>query len=88
LPGILKEEGYISNYKTQGRGRQAGAPRCISSTAATEAAIRDLARVSRPGCRVYIGRDRDQARPGGLGISIMTTPKGRHDGPPGAAAKA
>jgi small subunit ribosomal protein S8 len=41
-----------------------------------EAAIRDLERVSRPGCRVYIGRDEIRRVQGGLGISIMTTPKG------------
>ena len=41
-----------------------------------ESAIRDLARISRPGCRVYIGRDEIKRVQGGLGISIMTTPKG------------
>ncbi len=41
-----------------------------------EAAIRDLARVSRPGCRVYVGRDEIKRVQGGLGISIMTTPRG------------
>ena len=39
-------------------------------------AIRDLARIARPGCRVYIGRDEIKRVQGGLGISIMTTPKG------------
>ena len=37
---------------------------------------RDLARISRPGCRVYIGHDEIKRVQGGLGISIMTTPKG------------
>ena len=41
-----------------------------------EAAIRDLSRVSRPGCRVYVGRDEIKRVQGGLGISIMTTPRG------------
>ncbi len=41
-----------------------------------EAVIRDLQRVSRPGCRVYLGRDEIRRVQGGLGISIMTTPKG------------
>ena len=49
-----------------------------------EAAIRDLARISRPGCRVYIGRDEIKRVQGGLGISIMTTPQRRDDGSPGA----
>jgi len=72
---ILKEEGYISNYKTQEEeGRSV--LRVYLKYAGTEAAIRDLARISRPGCRVYIGRDEIKRVQGGLGISIMTTPKG------------
>jgi small subunit ribosomal protein S8 len=72
---ILKEEGYISNYKTQEEeGRSI--LRVYLKYAGTEAAIRDLARISRPGCRVYIGRDEIKRVQGGLGISIMTTPKG------------
>ena len=72
---ILKEEGYISNYKTQ---EEEGKPvlRVYLMYGGTEAAIRDLARISRPGCRVYIGRDEIKRVQGGLGISIMTTPKG------------
>ena len=41
-----------------------------------EAVIRDLKRISRPGCRVYLGKDEIKRVQGGLGISIMTTPKG------------
>ena len=41
-----------------------------------EAAIRDLARISRPGCRVYVGHDEIKRVQGGLGISILTTPRG------------
>jgi small subunit ribosomal protein S8 len=72
---ILKEEGYISNYKTQEEdGKQV--LRVYLKYGGQEAAIRDLARISRPGCRVYIGRDEIKRVQGGLGISIMTTPKG------------
>ena len=72
---ILKEEGYISNYKTQEEeGRQI--LRVYLKYSGAESPIRDLARISRPGCRVYIGRDEIKRVQGGLGISIMTTPKG------------
>jgi len=72
---ILKEEGYISNYKTQEEeGKQI--LRVYLKYAGTEAAIRDLARISRPGCRVYIGHDEIKRVQGGLGICILTTPKG------------
>jgi len=73
---ILKEEGYIANYKaTEEDGRQVLRV-YLKYGANNEAAIRDLQRVSRPGCRVYIGRDEIKRVQGGLGISIMTTPKG------------
>ena len=72
---ILKEEGYISNYKTQEEDGKM-VLRVYLKYGGQEAAIRDLARISRPGCRVYIGRDEIKRVQGGLGISIMTTPKG------------
>ena len=72
---ILKEEGYISNFKTQEEdGKQI--LRVYLKYGGAEAAIRDLARISRPGCRVYVGRDEIKRVQGGLGISIMTTPRG------------
>ncbi|MGD0095629.1 MAG: 30S ribosomal protein S8 [Terracidiphilus sp.] len=72
---ILKEEGYISNYKTQEEDGKL-ILRVYLKYGGAEAAIRDLARISRPGCRVYIGRDEIKRVQGGLGISILTTPKG------------
>ena len=72
---ILKEEGYISNYKTQEEdGKQI--LRVYLKYGGTDPAIRDLARISRPGCRVYVGRAEIKRVQGGLGLSIMTTPKG------------
>ena len=73
---ILKEEGYISNFKTTEENGRAVLRVYLKYGANNEAAIRDLERVSRPGCRVYIGRGEIRRVQGGLGISIMTTPKG------------
>jgi small subunit ribosomal protein S8 len=72
---ILKEEGYISNYKVQEEEGKL-VLRVYLKYGGNDAAIRDLARVSRPGCRVYVGRDEIKRVQGGLGISILTTPKG------------
>ncbi len=72
---ILKEEGYISNFKVQDEAGKL-VLRVYLKYGGNEAAIRDLARVSRPGCRVYVGRDEIKRVQGGLGISILTTPKG------------
>jgi small subunit ribosomal protein S8 len=72
---ILKEEGYISNYKVQDEEGKL-VLRVYLKYGGAEAAIRDLARISRPGCRVYVGRDEIKRVQGGLGISILTTPRG------------
>jgi small subunit ribosomal protein S8 len=73
---ILKEEGYISNFKTTEENGRAVLRVYLKYGANNEAVIRDLERISRPGCRVYVGRDEIRRVQGGLGISIMTTPRG------------
>jgi len=72
---VLKEEGYIVNYKVA----EEGARKTIKiylKYQDKQPAITRLERVSRPGCRVYVGRDEIQPVLGGLGISILSTPKG------------
>jgi len=73
---ILKDEGYIANFKATEENGQKVIRVYLKYGANNEAVIRDLQRVSRPGCRVYVGRDEIRRVQGGLGISIMTTPKG------------
>jgi small subunit ribosomal protein S8 len=73
---ILKEEGYIANYKATEEEGRAILRVYLKYGANNEAAIRDLTRVSRPGCRVYVGRDEIKRVQGGFGISILTTPRG------------
>ena len=73
---ILKDEGYIANFKaTEEDGRKVIRV-YLKYGPNNEPVIRDLKRISRPGCRVYLGRDEIRRVQGGLGISIMTTPKG------------
>jgi small subunit ribosomal protein S8 len=73
---ILKEEGYIANYKAAEEEGMKVLRVYLKYGPNNEAVIRDLKRISRPGCRVYIGKDEIKRVQGGLGISIMTTPKG------------
>ncbi len=73
---ILKEEGYVANYKAvEEEGRKVVRVYLKYGTD-NEAAISNLARVSRPGCRVYVGRNEIPRVLGGMGINILTTPKG------------
>jgi small subunit ribosomal protein S8 len=73
---ILKEEGYISNFKTTEEEGRRVLRVYLKYSDGNEAAISDIKRVSRPGCRVYVGHNEIPRVMGGLGINILTTPKG------------
>ena len=73
---ILKEEGYIANFKaTEEEGRKVLRV-YLKYSPDNSSPISDLKRVSRPGCRVYVGHTDIPRVLGGLGINILTTPKG------------
>lgn len=73
---ILKEEGYIANYKaTEEEGRKILRV-YLKYGNNNEAAISNVERVSRPGCRVYVRRTEIPRVLGGMGINILTTPQG------------
>lgn len=73
---ILKEEGYIINYKLAEEGNRKTIKIYLKYTPGNLPVISHLERVSRPGCRVYVGRQEIPRVLGGLGISILTTPRG------------
>jgi small subunit ribosomal protein S8 len=73
---ILKEEGYITNFKSTEEEGKKLLRVYLKYGANNEAAISEINRVSRPGCRVYVGRNEINRVLGGLGINILTTPKG------------
>jgi small subunit ribosomal protein S8 len=73
---ILKEEGYIANFKpTEEEGHKLVRV-YLKYGNNNEAAISCVERVSRPGCRVYVRRTEIPRVLGGMGINILTTPKG------------
>ncbi len=73
---ILKEEGYIANYKATEEEGHKVVRIYLKYGSDNEAAISNVARVSRPGCRVYVRRSEIPRVLGGLGINILTTPRG------------
>ena len=73
---ILKEEGFIANFKPAEEEGHKVVRVYLKYGNNNEAVISNIARVSRPGCRVYVGRDEIKRVQSGLGISIMTTPRG------------
>ncbi len=73
---VLKDEGYILNYKAAEEGSQKLIRIYLKYTTGNVPVISRIERVSRPGCRVYVGRKEVPRVLGGLGINILTTPKG------------
>ncbi len=73
---ILKDEGYISNYKVGDEGKKKVLKVFLRYGADGASVISTLERVSRPGRRVYVGAREVPKVLGGLGINIMTTPRG------------
>src|ERR1700722_8031602 len=74
---VLKEEGYISTYKVVEEAKPRRALRVfLKYTPDKRSVITDLKRISRPGSRRYIASNKIRAVVGGLGISIVTTPRG------------
>ncbi len=81
---ILKEEGYIANFKATEEEGHKVLRVYLKYGNNNEAAISNVTRVSRPGCRVYVRRTEIPRVLGGLGINILTTPARRDDRTPGA----
>src|SRR2546430_6730696 len=72
---ILKDEGYISDYSID---TSASHPRIKITNKLVDrsSAITGLRRVSRPGLRRYVGADEIPRVLGGMGVAILSTPRG------------
>ena len=74
---ILKEEGYISTFKLVDDNKPRKMLRLfLKYTTDRRSVITGLRRISRPGSRRYLGASEIRSVVGGLGISILTTPRG------------
>ncbi|RPI20042.1 MAG: 30S ribosomal protein S8 [Acidobacteriales bacterium] len=73
---ILKEEGYIANFKLAEEGITRTIKIYLKYAPDNNPVISRIERVSRPGCRVYVGRTEIPRVLGGLGINILTTARG------------
>src|SRR2546428_13602727 len=73
---ILKEEGYISQYKTSDEGGKNFLTLFLKYGPKGEKVISNIERISRPGCRVYVSKTEIPKVLGGLGINILTTSHG------------
>ena len=76
LARILKEEGFIKDYKVVGEDAQKNILLTLKYGNKKERVITGLKRISKPGLRVYVKSDEVPKVLNGLGIAIISTSKG------------
>ena len=72
---VLRDEGYIDGFQVKTEGAKSELQVALKYYAG-KPVIERIERVSRPGLRVYKGRDDIPQVMNGLGVAIVTTPKG------------
>lgn len=73
---ILKEEGFIKNFRLIEDSKQGTLRVYLKYGPGNERIISGLVRVSKPGRRVYVTRDKIPTVLGGMGVAILSTSKG------------
>lgn len=76
---VLKDLGYIKNFKTVSDDKQGMLRIYLKFDAENQHVINEIKRVSTPGCRVYVGKDEIPRIKHGLGAAILSTSKGVMD---------
>jgi small subunit ribosomal protein S8 len=77
---ILKDEGFINDFAHQDDGKQGVLELQLKQGSQGERVINGVQRISKPGCRIYVGSSEIPEVLGGLGISILSTSRGILDG--------
>lgn len=73
---VIKEEGYISDYEVISKKPQDELVITLKYGAKKARVIRGIRRISKPGLRIYAGKDELPRVLGGLGTAVVSTSKG------------
>jgi small subunit ribosomal protein S8 len=73
---ILKEEGYIKNYQVTRDEPQPSLRIVLKYDDDRQPIISKIRRISKPGRRMYVGRDEIPWVLNGMGVAILSTPRG------------
>jgi small subunit ribosomal protein S8 len=73
---VLVEEGYVREYRVEPKKPQSELVIELKYGPDGEVVIREIKRVSKPGCRVYSGAKKLPRVLRGQGIYVLSTPKG------------
>ncbi len=80
LAKLLKEEGYIRNFKVIDDNKQGILNIALKYTEDNQSVISGLRRISRPGCRIFCTKDSIPKILNGLGVVIISSSKGMATG--------
>ncbi|WP_208599043.1 30S ribosomal protein S8 [Desulfonatronum thioautotrophicum] len=75
IAGILKDHGFVADVHREERNI-----RVVLKYLSSKGAISGSRRLSKPGLRIYVGAKEIPAVQNGLGIAILSTPKGVLEG--------
>ena len=73
---VLKEEGYIHNFKAINDNKQGILNVTLKYTDNNKSVITGLKRISKPGCRIYCNKESIPKVLDGLGIAVISTSNG------------
>jgi len=73
---ILKDEGFIKGYRVVSEQNINRLRIALKSSPEAGYAIKGMRRMSRPGRRIYVGKDEIPTVKNGFGIAIISTSKG------------
>jgi small subunit ribosomal protein S8 len=76
IADVLKEEGFIRDYRIDAEGSRNLLKLDLSYTGRKDSVLTGIKRVSKPGLRVYVQKREIPRVFGGLGIAILSTPNG------------
>ena len=73
---ILKDEGFIRDFETINNGPEANIRIALKYDTKKQPALSGLKRVSKPGLRIYIGKNEIPRINGGMGVTLISTSQG------------
>lgn len=73
---VLREEGFIRGFDVVGAGPKKKLRVLLAYGVNKESRVLGLKRISKPGLRVYVGRDKIPRVYGGAGVAVLSTPRG------------
>ena len=73
---VLREEGFVRGFDLVGAGPKRKLRVLLAYSQQKQSRLLGLTRISKPGRRVYVPHDRIPRVWGGVGVAIMSTPRG------------